>query len=309
MLVGMRERRPVAVRRSRTFLVQESEVFDADDAIEELRGRIATDIGSKRLEIPPFPRVAIELNRLANDPNADLKRAGRLIQRDAQLAGRVVKAACSPLYGRRPVSTLEEASLRLGLDGVRDVAMVAAMGRVFQGGPLIELVRSKLAHAFVVAAVTNKACRLLRLDHKIGFSCGLFHDAGWLLLAMALTEYGRDNPCLLEPDFVERAGAELHEATGRLLLSRWGLHETVKSIAQHHHNPAGAADNHALAWVVRVADIADDIEAEDSAERFAELRLHPEVRDCGIGEAVIQQMCETVALAREDETLGLVASR
>ncbi len=295
------------LRRS-AYRTVTAHVVDAGDDAEflasELAPQLLVDIREGRFSIPPFPKVAAELNAIASSPAPDVQRAGRLIQRDAQLAGRVIKAACSPMFGGRAVTTLQEASVRLGMNGLRDVALAATMGQMFPRGPLMDMARSITRHSFVVAALTNKACRFAKVERQQGFLCGLFHDIGRLVLTIALTNYGKQDPRYVDPVIAEQLSSELHERVGHLVLSRWGLHSVVKDVAAHHHNPSRAsADARPYAVLVAVMDAIDRSEQTDPEQRLQELMTNRLSGESGLGYDELLDLSATVDTARNDEVL------
>jgi len=275
-----------------------------DDVIAKVRVRIVQDLAAGRVEIPPFPRVAMELHKIAVSPNPDLFLACKIIQREVELAGRIVKAACSPLFGRRAVDTLDAAAARLGVEGLRDIAMMASMGKLMRSSPLLEQARATTIHSFSVAVLTQWVCAANRLDKKQGFLCGLFHDVGRLALIIVLEQYGRQDPIYLEPDMVRIVCERLHAQVGAVVLSSWGVHNAPKFVAEHHHDALKAIGNDApFARAVAIADAADKLLELDVPSRIKQLSVDPVVVAAGIKKDLIETLAVGVDTVRADDML------
>jgi putative nucleotidyltransferase with HDIG domain len=268
--------------------------------------QLVGDLRSGRLAVPPFPKIAAELHRIAQSPEPDLPHACKLIQREVELAGRMVKAACSPVYGGRPVTTLDAAAQRLGANGLRDIAMATAMSKVLRPGQLADLVRDVTRHSFVVAVLSQWLCEWSGHDKRHGFMCGLFHDIGRLMTAVALAEYGRRAPAMLEPMFMAQVSEELHAEVGSLVLESWGLDETVQAVAAYHHQPNLAPTARELAAIVHVADLADRLPAIDATDRYTMLMDLPGVAQCNLPGNAIREVAVGVDRVRADQLLNAV---
>jgi HD-like signal output (HDOD) protein len=268
--------------------------------LDALCARIAADVHAGRLAIPPFPRVALELHKIARSVRPDLALACQLIEREAELAGRVVKAACAPVFGGRAVTRLQDAGMRLGTDGLRNVAMAASMGRVLRGR-VAAIARDIMMHSFVVAVTAHKVCGLLGLPVHEGYMLGLFHDIGRAVIAVALDDYGQRAPALLDPGAMTRIADALHGRVGAIVVESWGLGELAQDVGGHH--AAGAEDAAAArrpVHAVRVADAAERLAAASASERAALLAGSPAVVGLGLSPAQLTAIAEQIDVARAD---------
>jgi putative nucleotidyltransferase with HDIG domain len=300
-------RTAVAYRPPTAFAVDEGP--SADSLVPKVRLRIARDLASGKVEIPPFPKVALELHKIASSRVPDLALACKLIQREVDLAGRMVKAACSPIFGSKPVDTLDAAAMRLGVEGVRDVAMMAAMGRLMRASPFVGLAREITIHSFTVAVLTQWICEANALDKKQGFLCGLFHDVGRLALIVALEQYGRTEPIYLEPDVVQVISDDLHAQVGAVVLSSWGMHTIAKRIAERHHEPLKVTGPDVpIVRAVAIADAADKLVALDIAERTLRLSVDPVVVAGNLSSELVEQLAAGVDTIRADEMLNAMTA-
>ncbi|MGH1341420.1 MAG: HDOD domain-containing protein [Nannocystales bacterium] len=267
--------------------------------------RIVEDFRADRLKIKPLPRVAVELGRLASSTDPDIGAALALVQREPELAGRVLKAAGSAAFGNRAPQDLAQASMRLGVRGMRDLAFAVSLAGVFRCPPLDEPAQEEVKHGFVVAVLSSYICRMMKIDASEGFLAGLFHDAGRLVVLNALAEYGRKDSRLWDPEVARRVGNGAHGALGTLLLERWGLGATVRECARHHHKP-GQSDE-PLATVVAMADHVDRLGGSSESERAERLSENPCPHGPGLSEAHVAALAGAADVARNDPMLGAIA--
>jgi len=267
--------------------------------------RIVDDFRADRLRIKPLPRVAVELGRLASSQDPDIGAALALVQREPELARRVLKAAGSAAFGSRPPQDLGQASMRLGVRGLRDLAFAVSLAGVFRCPQLDGAAQEEVKHGFVVAVLTSYICRMMKIDSSEGFLAGLFHDAGRLVVLNALAEYGRKDPTLWDPGFARGVGDGAHGPVGRLLLERWGLEETVRACARHHHKPGKTEEP--LATVVAMADYVDRLGGASERERAERLLENKCPFGPALSEAHVFAIAGAADVARKDPMLGAIA--
>jgi putative nucleotidyltransferase with HDIG domain len=298
---------PHAYRPATAFTVDD--MPSPDELVAKVRLRIARDLTTGKVEIPPFPKVALELHKIAVSRVPDMALACKLIQREVDLAGRMVKAACSPIFGSKPVDTLDAAAMRLGVEGLRDIAMMAAMGKLMRASPVVELAREVTIHSFTVAVLTQWICEATGLDKKQGFLCGLFHDVGRLALVVALDHYGRTEPIYLEPDTIAIVSDALHAQVGTVVLSSWGMHTIAKRVAERHHEALKVTGpDGPLIRAVAIADTADKLRALDVSERTLNLSVDPIVLEAKLSSDLVEQLAAGVDTIRADEMLNAMTA-
>lgn len=274
-----------------------------------LRQRLVSDLKADAIEIPPLPKVAVELHQLATSADPDLRRAQAILERDPQLAGRVAQVACSPAYGGRAVTGLEMAIVRLGTTGLRDIAMAVAMGRVFRSKQLDGYVREQMQHSFSVASASRTVCSMLGLDPHYGFLCGLFHDIGRLTIGMAVSTYYSESGRAIDMQALRDLADAHHEQVGAHILSKWGMHNMVKTVAAHHHTPAEAGAATPMAMAVAAADAADRIEAATVEERTEALTKLAAPYQAGLTSAAdMEKLATAVQDAKDDSVMSSLVS-
>ena len=276
---------------------------------DAIRQRLVSDLLSDSIEVPPLPKVAIELHQLAGTPEPDLRRARTILERDPHLAGRVAQVACSPMYGGRAVTGIEMAIVRVGTTGLRDIAMAVAMGRVFRCKQLDGYVRDQMQHSFTVASASRTVCSILGLDARYGFLCGLFHDIGRLSIGMVISQYFSESGDGIDMEALQYLSDTHHEQVGAHVLSKWGMHNMVKTVAAHHHTPTKAGAAAPMVMAVAAADVADRIVAETLEERIAALLKLPEPYKAGLSNPDdIEKLAVAIQDAKNDSVMSSLVS-
>lgn len=180
--------------------------------------------------LPSPPAVALQIIELAQDPDADLSTAARVIAMDPALSARLLRVANSPLYaGRRRVETLAQATTMLGLNATLSLALGFSLARGLRSTSGAAAEQERLWKRSVLSAL---AARLLgehagleRLEDLM--LAGLLQDIGALALLqarpdawLALQDGGR-MPVPLERER-EVFGGD-HAEAGAWLAQRWQL--------------------------------------------------------------------------------------
>ena len=90
---------------------------------------------TRELELPALPEMAIRLSQLFHE-GAAVPEFVTLVNRDASLSIEVLRAANSSFYAAaRPVTALQDAIVRIGLNRLQAILMLAHMrGKVLKGG-------------------------------------------------------------------------------------------------------------------------------------------------------------------------------
>ena len=276
------------------------------DSLKVLARRIGRDLKADRIKMRPLPRVAVELGRIASSTDPEIARAMEVIQRDTQLATKVLQVASSSAFGTRPPRSLHEASMRLGVTGLRDLAFAVSMAGVFRCPGLDGVVRTNTTHGFVTAVLTGYVCRMMKLDANEGFLAGLLHDVGNLVVATALSEYGREDKQYWDPALAKRLGRASHARLGAYLLERWGFSKAVRDVALGHHRPDDAAEP--LAIVVAMADHVADIDGATEEERAQALAADPCQYGPALSDAHVAALAHAAHLAHNDPVLQDMAA-
>jgi HD-like signal output (HDOD) protein len=220
-------------------------------AVAELTERIGNLFASPSFQPPVLPCIAIELLDVALYPDIDLRRVSRLIARDPLLAGRVMQRVQSPYFaGRVPITGLDQAIFRLGLDNIRDIVLEAALNIKLFTTPGYSTAMERIRrHSVATAHIGRILAEQTGQDpHRI-FLLGLLHDIG--LAAGLITVDQMFTDCEKPPiHHIWPAIETTHESAGTLLARIWDLPgDLPRLIGQHHHFQATGADAPELATI------------------------------------------------------------
>lgn len=201
---------------------------------------LARELAEGRVQLPGFPKVAMQVQRMLADEDVTPLRVVRAVGAEPVLAGRIVQCANSVIFNPsgKPVLDLRTAIARVGLDFVRTLTISFAVKQL-QAVPALRTVEAPL-HALWLRSVTVStlcfvlARRVARAGADTALLAGLLHGVGALyILTRAAT-----HPRLLA-DTTAYAGIEREwEANiAQALLSSWRISEAILDAIGALHRP------------------------------------------------------------------------
>jgi HD-like signal output (HDOD) protein len=240
-------------------------VWNVSNWIAELEGRVG-----EVMELPAIPEVAQAILRLRNDPRADARRLGQLIELDPSLSAQIVRCAASAFFGYRgKLDSIQDAISRvLGFEKAMYIAVGLSAGKALRysnEGPLG--VKAFWTHAVFTAELMQALGAELDPGAKpspgLAYLAGLLHNIGVMLLGHLLEpEFNALNRAVAEqPD---RSLLELetellgvsHCDLGVWLLRKWKMPTEVLTTVLQHHND----DYHGTAATyVRLAQVSNAV--------------------------------------------------
>lgn len=187
-------------------------------------------------ELPPHTANSAHLLQLLMDPDQDMAGLAAAIELHAVIVGKLIALANSAWSNPiRPVTALDEACARLGLDVVRTLSIALAVGRSFAVGKCPEFDPKRYWMSSIIAAdIASRLALELDLDPGTARAAGLLHNIGLLWLAdrapaetaaalKAAQEYGDIG---IDARLQDECGVG-YRAAGTLLLKRWALPEAL----------------------------------------------------------------------------------
>lgn len=137
--------------------------------------------------LPTLPAVAFEVLRLARDDDASIEEVAYTIARDPALAAKLLRMANSSLFRRgAPVTTLHEATMRLGLKTVKLMALSFSLADAIpRSGERAGFDYQRFwRQSLITTVAASTLARLVRHAHDSeAFVCGLLSHIGELVLA------------------------------------------------------------------------------------------------------------------------------
>jgi HD-like signal output (HDOD) protein len=213
------------------------------------------------IQLPVFPSMVMRLRRTMAEPDYSIGDIAKVIDKDQVLTSNVLKMANSSFYaGLNPVTTIKEASLRLGAKAILNMVTVVTQEQLYQSKKkeLAELMKPIWTHALGVAMASRWLAMNLGFSQlaEESFMAGLLHDIGKVLLLKIIEEFdGSGNghqeiSMTLVGDILET----MHSERGRQLMAGQNMPEIYCQVAGMHHDPEVTGEN-SLLNIVRLANL------------------------------------------------------
>jgi HD-like signal output (HDOD) protein len=194
------------------------------------------------LRIPPFPHVALQVLRLANNENVQLHELSDLISSDPAFASEVLTVANSLLYAPRfPANSILQAIAVLGATNLQGLCLTVGV-RGYMGKALNQpAMRTIWRHNLATALIADQIASVGFLDRDVAYTSGVMHDIGRLALAVIRPkEYSLPLGAHSgTPASILKAERELfgwdHCEAGRQLVVDWKLPTEFEAIVAEHH--------------------------------------------------------------------------
>lgn len=186
---------------------------------------------------PPISPATIDLLRSLSR-NPALGEIAEMVMRDAGLAAQVLKTANSARFaGGREVSDVLRATVRMGQDSIRRLAIALGMRRGLGVGPAADLLGLLLEHATGCAVLSQKlAVGMRELGSEIGYTGGLLRNMGSIgLAAWAPERYAEIHVASRRDgfDWQEWETAQFgvsSAAVGEWLAAEWDLPQELRAV-------------------------------------------------------------------------------
>jgi putative nucleotidyltransferase with HDIG domain len=202
----------------------------------QLEAILQKRIQEDQLVLPTMPAVALEVQRILDDPEAGMKEVALALEKDPVLAARSMKQASSAaLAGKGPPATLAEALARLGAKTIKRLLVEAAAQRLFQSR--IPKVNGQLKvlwqHSTAVGLLAREVQTIAGgTDPEGAYLSGLLHDVGKPVVATILLEVERllsdaDQRQWIDTGQWLEVVAAVHRPVGVALAESWHLPAVV----------------------------------------------------------------------------------
>ncbi|MGE5466438.1 MAG: diguanylate cyclase [Ignavibacteria bacterium] len=233
-------------------------------------------------DLPSPKGAALAIIRLTQRDDTSLADLAHAVKSDPAFVGRLLKAANSVHSGgRRPIASIQDALIVLGIPAVRSMALGFSLLSNFTSGGCRNFDYSHFwsrSLAFAVA-LQGLAKHTPAAPPDEAFSVGLLAHIGELALATVFPDdYGRvlaqakgSTQSLLELE--SEAFVMSHDAVSAAMMLSWGLPKVFVDPVLHHEHPetasfAEGSRPHAMLWsLVLAGHIADICLAADEHRR------------------------------------------
>ncbi len=195
-----------------------------------------------QISLPPLSPIALRIQTLTQDPNADIDPIAELINSDPALLAQVLKIVNSTYFGlRREITDAHFATAFLGLGEVSRIALALSVINALRIGDKKDLHRFWY-HSFYAAICAKSIARkfdpLLPLSQL--WSAAMLHDIGKLVYLKffpdhyrALLQHSDQQGCLFS-EAEEALGFPASAEIGTLLCLHWKLPTLIRDSCRIH---------------------------------------------------------------------------
>ncbi|WP_018873840.1 HDOD domain-containing protein [Thioalkalivibrio sp. ALJ16] len=206
---------------------------DLDDTEGAFFGELYDLITSNRLELPTMPEIALRIQELTNDPDADLDKLTEVIQRDGTIAGALLHATNSPLFrASKQIQSVRDAVNRLGFRNTRMLAMNMALRQAFKArhASTREAMEQSWKHGALQSAYSYLiADSLKQLDRERALLAGLVAGIG----AVPIIQFVELREAQPDTERVQSLVRRLSNLAGVLVINYWDLGSDLVTVAEH----------------------------------------------------------------------------
>ncbi len=225
---------------------------------KDLEALVVDLIKRDNVNIPPYPAVAMRLQRLMAGGDYGIADLQRVIEGDPIMAATILRYANSAAFrGVTATSTLEAAITRIGAKEVSKIALATTIGAsAIVSGCLSQLRRRSWRLAMTSALLCRALSRWRRQDPEEAFICGLLHDFGRVVATACFEEVitrTRDLRVMTEAAWAE-AVDRFHVELGLVTAARWNLPPLICAVIMAHHVPESDPINKTMIEIVNAGD-------------------------------------------------------
>ena len=209
--------------------------------LQTIDEKLSQDI-LRGIVIPPCPQIVADIQLELAMPDTEINVIADLVNRDAGIAGSVLKAINSPLFGLAgKVKSVSHAVNLLGLKSVINIVTALSLKKVLSNDSVLAMNRfwDTANDVANTATIVSKYTKLGTPDEA--YSIGLFHDCGIPLMMMKFPGYME----VLEKAYssVDRKITDIeiehyktdHTVLGFYTAKAWRISEHVSEVISVHH--------------------------------------------------------------------------
>ena len=218
----------------------------------------------KILKLPTVPPVADKIIQLVSSKASVVNSIVETIETDPAISAKVISFANAAFFRTgQPVTTIQDAVMKIGFDNVKSIALGIALLTLFKGkqdtdeGGYHNINR----HSMVVGVFSKEIVDFMGWsNHEDIFTNGLLHDLGLMVMNAFFPEiYARIEhkfkTGMSFPDAENEVCGFTHGEMGAWLADKWNLPDNMCEVIQHHHNPSLSSSFSSATAIVHLADI------------------------------------------------------
>lgn len=213
--------------------------------VDELQTSLVRRLGDT--SVPTLPQVAVRVIELVSDPKSSLNQFAEVIRTDQALTGRILRMSNSAFFAQRePVTRIERATVMLGLDRIKAVALGFHLSKIAASDDgEFSTKRMWTQSLFRAWAAFRLAEMYDRTVTGEAFVVGLMADAGLPMMAkLAGESFGKvvnpSDPPAKQYLSEFKSLPFTHVDVIQALCQMWKLPPLLTKAICGHHRPAGA---------------------------------------------------------------------
>lgn len=258
----------------------------------------------KGVNIPSIPETLLSLQRELNSQEPDREKIIQLIGEDISLSGKIIKNINSAAFGlRAKVSSIEHATVILGIRNLRDMIVSTALSRALE---------DSLPGFIDIAGYSNKvgfAAQIIASESGLAepdnaFIAGLFHLSGTMILMQKYDNYlSVFNQYRQQPETLSQQEIELFGSTypmiSFILAYQWKLPEIVAQAIAFHQMEITTVSNSEVRPIVAALQIAthlvDSLKNDASVTEPVVSRIEIAMHEININPESLQEVTDKIA--------------
>ncbi len=254
--------------------------------------------------LPSLPTVVQEILNVTNDPRSGAKDIQAVVENDQTCSVKLLKIANSAYYGfSRQVSSIKEAIVIIGTEGVKNVAMSLGVAECFLqlGKANQQFLNDLWVHSMGTATAAQVLAKKAQgISPSYAYCSGLVHDFGKVILAGEVGEgyfelfkkAKEEKKSLME---IEKAVLGItHQQVAGWVARSWELPDLVIESVELHHDAfklepplphvllTAIAD--ALSYEAKVGDAGNGSPRRIDANDLVKARIDEKTKEMAISE-------------------------
>lgn len=213
---------------------EQLEEIEVDDAQAFLFNEIMHAFNLGKMKLPSLPEIALKIKTAMQNPEVSIVDLVRLIEADPAMAARLIQVANSSAYRvLEPSKTLQNAIVRLGLSGARNLVMAFSVKQLFtsRSSLLKNKMRQLYQHSLEIAAIAYAVAKeTKKIDADQLLLAGLIHDIGVIPILSYIDETGFTVKDEQELDHII---FKLRSVVGSMVIKHWGFAAEFQSVVEH----------------------------------------------------------------------------
>jgi len=245
---------------------------------EALIRALAVVVSQGDFKVPPYPAIALRLQRMLADERSSLNDLAKVVAADPALAATVLAAANAAVGASAPITKLDRAVARLGARTVGAIAMASGVSAAaVSAGMLLDIKFRVWRRTMTCALVCQKLAPARGLLPEDAFLSGLLHGFGRSIAVAAMERLLRaeTSPLTMGSEDWLHIAEEQRAPFARAVARAWQLPPPLADAIDDKERGASALND----LVIDADAIAQELElgAAPTAPQAAEGRLLDEL--------------------------------